>query len=446
MATNKIIGITQKVKLPGYSSGFITAKIDTGAHDSSIWASSIVENDGTLSFILFGPDSPYYTGQVIETNKYSNILIRNSFGHEENRYKVGLKIKIANIVYNTSFNLADRSKNNYAILIGKQFLKSRFLVDVAKKNAVIRSKKVVDSPILVLTSRTDSLTKDFFNEVSKTSKSDIILERYKKLNYEIDVNGCPYIILPDGRDLADIGLVYFKAYSLYMEHAMAIVSYLRANKVPFMDKELTGGVSRSKLSELFALACNKVSVPQTKIVTGIKNLPDYESLSKIFGDKIVIKDAFGDRGKNNFLVVDSDSYIKAIDRLKDVNVFIIQRFIENDGFLRILLMGGEVVQIVSRSSVAHKNPLKSHLNKPHGGANAVELDVVGFDTDVIAIVRHAAAVMRRNVAGVDIVQDKNSKKWYVLEVNYNPEVVSGIYAPKRAAWLAELLDSMKRGK
>lgn len=446
MTTSKIIGITQKVKLPGYYPGYITAKIDTGAHDSSIWASSIIEKDGLLSFVLFAPKSKFYTGEIIATNKYSTVLIRNSFGYEEKRYKVGLKLKIANKIYNTSFNLADRSRNNYVILIGKQFLKSRFLVDVAKRNTVSRKIKSDILPIVILTSRTDSATKDFFNIVAEKSKSEIILERYKKLNFEVDQNNCPRISLPDGRDLADVGLVYFKAYNLYPEHALAIAKYLQFNKVPFIDKELVESVSRSKLSELFILANNGISVPQTKVITGFKNLPFYAELANSFGAKFVIKDAFADRGKNNFLVIDSDSYAKVLDCLNGSSIFIIQKFIENDGFLRILLMGGEAVQIVKRESVAHRNPLKAHLNKPCGGINAYELDIVSFDTDVMTLARHAASIMRRDVAGVDIIQDKNSKKWYVLEVNYNPEVVSGVYASKRAAWLAGLLDSMKRGK
>ena len=444
--TSKIIGITQKVKLPGHYPGYITAKIDTGAHDSSVWASSIIENDGLLSFVLFAPGSRFYTNNTIVTDKYSTVLIRNSFGHQEKRYKISLKLKIANKIYNTSFSLADRSKNNYAILIGKQFLKSRFLVDVAKRNAVSRKLKSDSLPIVVLTSRTDIATNSFFSIVAEKSKSEIILERYKKLNFEIDRDGRPYISLPDGRDLATMGLVYFKAYSLYLEHALTIAKYLQFHKVPFIDKELVESVSRSKLSELFILANNGISVPQTKVIFGHNNVPSYDELSRLFGEKIVIKDAVADRGKNNFLIIDEDSYVKTLDRLRGVNIFIIQRFVENDGFLRVLMMGGEAVQIIKREPVLHKDSLRAHLNKPHGGMNAHELDVANFDTDVIALVRHATNVMRRNVAGVDIIQDKSSKKWYVLEVNYNPEVVNGVYASQRAVWLAVLLDSMKRGK
>lgn len=439
MAEHNIIGITQYVQLPDYSLDDIPAKIDTGADGSAIWASSISERDGKLFFTLFAPQSVFYTGEVYTTSKYSVANVKNSFGKSEYRYKVKLKLKIANNTYKTSFNLADRSHSGFPVLIGKRFLRSRFVVDAAQDNITTANYK--DCPIVVLKSVINKSTRDLFDLVSKKVSSEIILECYKSLRFEINENCEPKILLRDGRDIANAKIVYFKSHNLYPEHASAVVKYLQYKHTPFIDKELDGVVSHSKLSELFILATNGLSVPKTKIFTGHKNVPSYDELKLILGDTFVIKDALSDRGKNNFLVNSVSSYDRVMRRLTDTKVFIIQQFIENDGFLRVLIMGEEIVQMVKRYTAVHSDPLKSHLNKPHGGANAYELTTDEYSSDVVVLARKAALAMRRNVVGIDLIQDITTKKWYVLEANNNPEVVGGINASKKAEGLARLLES-----
>lgn len=449
MVDHKIIGITHYIELPEYSKDYFPAKIDTGADDSAIWASniSVDENNGELSFVLFAPQSAYYTGQVIKTLNYRMAAVKNSFGVSEYRYKVVLRLKVFDKIYKVSFSLADRSRNRFPILIGKKFLKNRFIVDVSQHNVggtFVDNEMINQRPTVVLTSRIDDLTKDFFNLVSKDMSTELILEYYKSLNIEINNNSEPKISLPDGLDIARASIVYFKAHSLYPEHVGAIVKYLQYKHVPFIDKELSNIISRSKLSEIFILATNGIPVPQSKIITGKKNIPMYDELFAIFGKKFVLKDIASDRGNNNFLVIDDNSYEEAINRLKDVGTIMIQRYIENDGFTRVLIMGKKIVQIIKRHPSGHKDPLKLHLNKPRGGSNAIELSPNDYSADVVLLAQKTAIVMQRNVVGVDLIQDKNTQKWYVLEVNSNPEVVKGINVPARAKGLAELLESKNK--
>jgi len=81
------------------------------------------------------------------------------------------------------------------------------------------------------------------------------------------------------------------------------------------------------------------------------------------------------------------------------------------------------------------------LNKPFGGKNASELNKHECDSEMLEIAKRASNVMHRNVAGVDLIQDKMTKKWYVLEVNYNPEVLGGLSPTKKAEGLAKFLES-----
>ena len=76
----QIIGTTEQIILPDFDGLSVPAKIDTGADSSAIWASSIEENDGELSYILFDVSSEFYTGKIIKTRDYSIVRIKNSFG------------------------------------------------------------------------------------------------------------------------------------------------------------------------------------------------------------------------------------------------------------------------------------------------------------------------------------------------------------------------------
>jgi len=64
--------------------------------------------------------------------EYKKVVVANSFGHEEERYEVKLKVKLGPKVFHARFTLADRSKKIYPILLGRKLLNHRFLVDSAK--------------------------------------------------------------------------------------------------------------------------------------------------------------------------------------------------------------------------------------------------------------------------------------------------------------------------
>ena len=128
-----IIGSTEYVEVAGIKN--IPAKIDTGADTSSIWATNIdMRKDGTLEFCLFSPKSPLHTGEVLTSNDYMAKIVRSSNGDEQIRYRVKLPLTIGNKTLETTFTLANRSRNNFPILIGRHTIEGNFLVDVSKSS------------------------------------------------------------------------------------------------------------------------------------------------------------------------------------------------------------------------------------------------------------------------------------------------------------------------
>lgn len=111
----------------------VPAKIDTGADSSAIWASDInLNSQNQLEFCLFGPESPLYTGEKMVFNEYSVRRVRSSNGAVSVRFRVAIPTEIQGIKIRVRYTLADRSANQFPVLIGRKTLQDKFLVDVSQ--------------------------------------------------------------------------------------------------------------------------------------------------------------------------------------------------------------------------------------------------------------------------------------------------------------------------
>jgi hypothetical protein len=128
-----IIGRSEVLNFVDTDASTVPAKTDTGAYRSAVHATNISEQDGVLTFeILGGHPVCGALSKVMSTTEYKKVKIANSFGHEEERYEVKLKVKLGPKVFHARFTLADRSKKIYPILLGRKLLNHRFLVDSSK--------------------------------------------------------------------------------------------------------------------------------------------------------------------------------------------------------------------------------------------------------------------------------------------------------------------------
>lgn len=132
----QVIGVIDKVDLPEFGIEAINAKIDTGAHRSSLHCKKIKVEDDRLFFSI-QTDDGYKEFSSID---WMQKRIRSSNGKAELRYVTKTKLRVFEKDYKVSFSLTDRSKMKYPLLIGRMFLKGKFLVDVAKKNVSFQKK------------------------------------------------------------------------------------------------------------------------------------------------------------------------------------------------------------------------------------------------------------------------------------------------------------------
>ncbi len=129
-----VLGWVQNARLLP-SRMLMKAKLDSGAKSNAIHAEDIEQfmKDGKemVRFtILKEHDDP--GSEAIEMERplvrEVNIKIRNTEARES-RLAVRLEFCLAGEIYNTVFTLANRSNFNYPLLLGRDFLKNKILVD-----------------------------------------------------------------------------------------------------------------------------------------------------------------------------------------------------------------------------------------------------------------------------------------------------------------------------
>lgn len=125
------------IDLPELDLRDIPVKVDTGARTSVLHCSHIqLIKKGRKQFVEFRPlDEHHQPG--IDTYVFpfhSERKIKNSFGQEENRYIVSTTIALFDELHPIELSLRDRSGMEFPMLLGRSFIRKKFVVDVARSN------------------------------------------------------------------------------------------------------------------------------------------------------------------------------------------------------------------------------------------------------------------------------------------------------------------------
>ena len=131
-----IIGGIEPVHISSFSTPF-DARIDTGAEISSIDAQNITpfERDGEkwISFDVINRKNN-------EKHHFEKPIIRKTkikrFQNNEDRYVINLNLKIGNEIIADEFSLINREKFDYQILIGRNIINGRFIIDPSIENTL----------------------------------------------------------------------------------------------------------------------------------------------------------------------------------------------------------------------------------------------------------------------------------------------------------------------
>ena len=130
--TKKIIGRTDCIDFPKLNLLNINCKIDTGAYTSSIHCSNITLTEEGL--LCFFDENDTQKSEPVLFKEYSLTDVKSSNGYVENRYKIKTDVVFFGKTYKINLTLSTRSDMRFPVLIGRQFLKQKFMVDVDLKD------------------------------------------------------------------------------------------------------------------------------------------------------------------------------------------------------------------------------------------------------------------------------------------------------------------------
>ena len=140
----KTIGWKETIDFDDFGMFNIPAKIDTGAKTSVLHCKFIeLVKSGRKNYVRFMPLDATYEGfgDVYVLPFHKERKIKNSFGSEENRFIVRTHISLFNEKYEIEISLRDRSDMEFPVLLGRSFIRKKFVVDVSKSNY---SKRLAD--------------------------------------------------------------------------------------------------------------------------------------------------------------------------------------------------------------------------------------------------------------------------------------------------------------
>ena len=132
----QLIGKRELVDFPDLGLFKLVAKIDTGAATTALHCHHVRVENGVLHFRLLDATHPEYQDREHRFSEFKKKLIKSSFGETEERYVVRTRIKIGKRIIHSFVSLSDRANMKYPVLIGRRFLRGRFVVDVSHTNLI----------------------------------------------------------------------------------------------------------------------------------------------------------------------------------------------------------------------------------------------------------------------------------------------------------------------
>jgi len=132
--SKKILGRVDVVDFPELGLFTIDVKMDTGAYTSTIHCSEIIEINNTLLCIFNSNVHKNFGKTEIVFDTFWRTDVKSSNGFKENRYKVKSEVVFFGKTYKINLTLSTRDAMKFPVLIGRQFLRQKFMVDVDLEN------------------------------------------------------------------------------------------------------------------------------------------------------------------------------------------------------------------------------------------------------------------------------------------------------------------------
>lgn len=224
--------------------------------------------------------------------------------------------------------------------------------------------------------------------------------------------------LADGRQLKDYDLIYLIVGSRRWEWYTA-ASYLADNFGTLIvnGKTVEAGYKYylTPAIDYLRQTQNNLPYPASCVVFNKKGA---KAVIDKFNYPVIVKTSAGRQGRGVYLCHNFDEVENAIEQIHQTGVkaVVIREFIPNDGDLRIFTVGFKAIGAMKRIPT-REGEFRSNISQ---GGRGEKFEIDNYP-EIKQIAENAAKVSRTEIAGVDIIINKETGKPYILEVNPSPQ-------------------------
>ncbi len=270
--------------------------------------------------------------------------------------------------------------------------------------------------ILILVNRTITNINSFHAGL-KEKLADVAavdIAHFEDITLDIEQNNTTVLI--DGINMDGYDLVYFRrAGQSFLWLAATIAVYLESRGIKYFDstyKEV--GPTGAKLTSLLKLGINGLPIIPTYFCFKGNIIANSDVIIAKFGLPLVAKDLYSQRGLGVFLIKEKKDISDLVQKNPDKK-FMFQKFINKKEEFRTLVLEDKIGSFERKTST-DPNEFRNNVSL---GAREDFIDIEKTPAEVRDVSIASAKVLKIEIAGVDIVIDKNDSVW-VLEVNRGP--------------------------
>lgn len=257
---------------------------------------------------------------------------------------------------------------------------------------------------------------------------------YDDLSYVLHASEQSITVHSTGKTIDDYDVVYLRRIKESTAQAIAVGKYCRGRGIAVIDEEIaTRPGSMGKLTQYMEFALAGLPFPATIYASShdiLLKAIDTETVEY----PVIMKSVSGSRGSDNYLVQSRTDLESTLLQHPKVH-FVVQSFVPNSADYRVWICGDTIGPILYRSR------LSGHLNNTSQGSPAQLIDSAALPQHVLEECIRAAALLKRDVAGVDVVfeNDDITGKYYFFEVNRAPQIEGTMFENEKAAALADYM-------
>jgi ribosomal protein S6--L-glutamate ligase len=190
--------------------------------------------------------------------------------------------------------------------------------------------------------------------------------------------------------------------------APIVIDYIKRYNIPFICYGHKTA-DHAKTFEIYKLTSDNIPIIPSLISSDQNAIADFIiQYTQLFITKPI-------NGKKGREILQHSSLESIMDAIQKSEIpLIIQPMIPNDGDYRVWILKGKVIGVIKRSPNT-EGEFRSNISLG-GSAQLAELP-----DDVLDMAIKSAKILDLDMAGVDIIQDINTKKYYIMEVNAAPQ-------------------------